>query len=210
MPGTWRYLGLVHGPIDIGQIPIAGRSPAHIRALVRGRCLPAAHVREQDAFLLRLSDGRRLLYVNRDFKYYRRLAQRVFADPPSFRVDYDHALAKKLARLAGYKYVLLLRIPPHINRSHGSFEGKIKVAGPAGAVAFVDRRILDKWLSRRPRLFSGRNPLRPYIADARPDGGFTLKQLGRVAFALGWGENWKPNPAPARTTTTTARSAARS
>src|SRR4051812_17937773 len=44
-------------------------------SLVRGRCPPAAHVREQDAFLLRLSDGRRPLHVNRDFKYYRRLAE---------------------------------------------------------------------------------------------------------------------------------------
>jgi hypothetical protein len=91
-----------------------------------------------------------------------------------------------------YKYVLLLRVPYRINRSHGSYEGGIKLAGPVGAVAFVDRRILDKWLSRRPKLFTNRNPRAPYLADARPDGGFTLKQLGRLAFALGWGEATRP------------------
>jgi hypothetical protein len=195
LPGTWRYLGLVHGPLDIGKIPIAGRSCRDIQKLVRGRCLPAGDALEDEAFVMQLKDGRRLLYVNPDFKKYRKLAEKVFADPPSFDVDYDHALAKTLARNR-YRYVLLLRIARRVNRSHGSFEGRIEVAGRLGAVAFVDRRILDKWLSRRPRLFPGREPLRPYIPDAGPDGGFTLQQQGRLAFALGWSENFKRGVLP--------------
>jgi hypothetical protein len=25
LPGTWRYLGLIHGPVDVGKIPVGER-----------------------------------------------------------------------------------------------------------------------------------------------------------------------------------------
>jgi hypothetical protein len=190
-PATWRFLGALHLDLPFGSIPIGARSAKDIQTATGGTCFRIGRVEVRNAFVLALKGERRLLYVRPQYPAYAKAAKRVFAARVSYDVDFDHALARSIALRAAYNYVLLLRLPPHINRAHGSYE-KLRMACPAAdAVAFVDRRVLDKWLGRHPALFTGRRLDISYAPHARPDLGLTIQQRGRLAYALGWDE--EPN-----------------
>jgi len=127
----------------------------------------------------------RLLYVRPLYSGYRRVALKVFPKT-NWRVDFDHVLGRKMAQQLGFSYVLLIRIPPSANRSHGRYERAEPLVGfNLHKLCFADRRILDKWIGRGPNLW--RDPLRlhPYRLGANEAGGLTLKQRGRWGFALG-------------------------
>jgi hypothetical protein len=194
VPGTWRYLGELHSKLPIEGIPIGGRSAKEIQTTAGGICLRIGRTHVRNAFVLALKDGRRLLYVRPQWSGYAKVAERVFCSPASFKPDFDHALAKKIAEGAGYNYVLMLRVAPRINRAHGTYEKLPSALSVTDPIAFVDRRVLDKWLGRHPTLFPGRHLKISYTPGAVPNVGFTLQQLGRLAYALGWGET--PNNEP--------------
>ena len=171
--GTWRYLGFRHGHLPLGQIPIAARTAKDIQTSTGGKCLRIGKISQTNAFVLDLGKGRRLLYARPQYSGYGSAARRVFVSPPPFNVDNDHALARKIAVNAGYNYVLLLRIPPRINRSHGPFEKMQVQVSVLHSIAFVDRRVLDKWLARHPTLFPGRRPELGSLPDESRFSGFT-------------------------------------
>jgi hypothetical protein len=127
----------------------------------------------------------RLLYVRPRYRGYRYAAGKVFSET-AWDVDFDHALAKEIACLHGFAYVLLLRIPAGVNRSHGRFERPqgIPLTHTARA-CYADQRILDKWIGRPSRHFRRRTTLNGYRVNTRDAFGMTLKQLGRWGFAMG-------------------------
>ena len=112
-----------------------------------------------------------------------------------FKVDYDHALAKSLALKAqpSFAYVLLMRIPPTANRSHGGGPERRSIfSRMAPATVVSDSRIMDKVLHPTSNLF--RRPaseLSRFDLDRPWSGGLTVKQKGRVAFGLGGGSTIK-------------------
>lgn len=194
LPGTYRYLGELHSRLPVKSIPIGARSAKDIQAATNGTCLRIGQTSVRNAFVLSLEDGRRVLYVRPQWRGYAKVARRVFSSPTSFEPHFDHALASKIAERASYNYVLMLRISGRINCAHGSYEKREPGSSAMEPVAFVDQRALDKWLGRHPKLFPGRRLEISYTPGAVPDGGFTLQQLGRLAFALGWDET--PNAEP--------------
>lgn len=181
-PGTWRYLGQRVGELSPSDIPIAGLSMRAIHLCVGGDLFRVGRVAPRNAFVLQRG-VLRLLYVRPDYTAYRRTARLVFKDY-GWKVDFDHALGRNAARQLGYTYVLLTRANPRVNRSHGRFERLACGDGRVPEVCFVDTRIHDKLLHRKPLHFSNRNP-RPYDPGHTERYGVTLQQAGRWAYALG-------------------------
>jgi hypothetical protein len=122
-----------------------------------------------------------------DFANYRRVASKVFSTVP-WNVDFDHALARAVARKAKPQpgYVLMLRVPPDVNHQHGFFEKRAQLPAVMPSVYFADDRIFDKWLGRPPlarqrseSVMAGYNP------GNKTTFGLTQKQKGRWAYAIG-------------------------
>ncbi|MFB9124399.1 hypothetical protein ACFFYR_14885 [Paraburkholderia dipogonis] len=181
LPGTWRYIGQRLAGLDQDTVPIAGASLDEIYNYIGGTCYQIGRVCIDNAFVVERGILR-LMYVRPDYRGYRRAAETVFATCP-WKIDYDHALSRNLARQLGYKYVLLIRIVPGVNRSHGRFERHVTLPSRIPGLSFPDSRILDKWLGRRPDFM--RQPAQAYTPQASYPSGLTLKQKGMWGFALG-------------------------
>ncbi len=190
LPGTWRYLGQRCPHIYPSSVPIAGREPAAIARALDGELYQIGRYEVRNAFLV-VKNNARFLYVRPGYSGYRRVTRKVFSKVP-WNVDYDHALSRRIANAAkpAYKYVLLLRVPPSVNRQHGHSEKKDNLGSDIPSICFADDRIFDKWLGRSP-LARGRSPavLSGYSTNNVVLHGLTLKQKGHWAYAIGMGDN---------------------
>lgn len=193
LPGTYRYLGQRVAGIFPRDIPIGLSS---IRSTVRsfgGVAYRIGRINPVNAFVLE-RPPLRLLYVRPNYSGYRYAGKKVFPTVP-WTADFDHALARNLAIQLGFTYVLLLRVPPSVNRSHGTYE-RGRPLTPAGLnlakFCFADRRILDKWLARKPLARRHRSEIQPYSLSSDAEFGLTLKQAGQWAFAMGVDDQTQP------------------
>jgi hypothetical protein len=193
LPGTWRHLGQRYPSLNPGGIPIAGSSVKSICDCVKGDCYKIGRVMLKNAFLV-LKDRLRLLYVSPVYKRYRDVASIVFPEVP-WQVDYDHALAKNICSKADppFPYVLLLRVPPGVNRQHGYHEKIHQLYGARPDVCFADDRILDKWLGRPPKSRSRHGDIMAgYSYKNQTESGLTLRQRGKWAYAIGMSDDNLP------------------
>jgi hypothetical protein len=182
--GEWRYLGQRCPNISPSSIPIAGISINAISDKLNAECYRVGKFHIKNAFLI-VKDCARFLYVRPEYKGYLNVAKRVFLRGP-WAVDFDHSLSKRIAVCANYSYVLLLRVPPGVNRQHGVFEKKDQLEGKTPDVCFADDRVLDKWLGRPPKSRNRpANVLNGYSYKNITTSGLTLKQRGRWAYAIG-------------------------
>ena len=189
LPGSWRYLGQRCPNINPSEVSIAGNLPENIAAKLGGDIYKIGRVEFKNAFLVVMNNAR-FLYVRPSYSGYRKLATRVFSEI-SWKVDFDHALARRIATSAkpSYQYVLLLRIPPSVNRQHGFYEKKDKLVNPLPDMCFADDRILDKWLGRSPLSRNKKsNIIDGYSHTNITSFGLTLKQRGRFAYSIGMGD----------------------
>lgn len=194
LPGTWRYLGERCPNICPSIIPIAGNCYASIAKSIEGEVYKIGRFKLDNAFLV-VRGRARFLYVRPNYSAYRKVAERVFSVVP-WKVDYDHSLAKIIFRTSKnkykYKYVLLLRVPPSVNRQHGAFEKRntFIYKDKLPKLLFANKRIFDKWLGRPPKARSrSSNIMYEYNADANELNGLTLKQRGKWAYAIGMGDD---------------------
>lgn len=187
-PGTWRYLGQRCSIEAPHRIPIAGHSMIAIQRSIGAICYTIGRICPQNAFLA-VVGNMRFLYVRPTYKGYRKAAMRVFSEVP-WSVDFDHALARNIALKASptFCYVLLLRVPPDVNRRHGSFEKRSRLPTVVPEVCFADDRIGDKWIGRSPMQNRDRVGMMGYspLTPTKPD--LSLKRLGRWAYATGMGD----------------------
>jgi hypothetical protein len=128
--------------LDHDAVPIAGQSLEQICNYVGETCFRIGDVRIDNAFVIEQGFFR-LMYVKPAYVGYGRTAESVFGVTPR-KIDYDHTLSRNLAKLLGYRYVLLIRVTPGVNRSHGLFKRRIIRHGAVAELCFPDRRILDK------------------------------------------------------------------
>ena len=192
-PGTWRYLALRCPALFPQQIPIAGASIKAIENCIKGDCYRIGHINPRNAFLV-IKENARLLYVSPNYNNYRYAAQKVFPKT-QWAVDFDHALARNICRKASpqFEYILMLRVPPIVNRQHGQLEKLHQLKGARPDVCFADDRILDKWLGRPPRSRSrSLAVMAGYSYTNLTKFGLTLKQLGIFAYAIGVDDNNLP------------------
>lgn len=189
LPGTFRYLGQRCPNISPSAVPIAGYRYEEITKKINGKAYRIGRIKVENAFIV-IKGNARFLYVRPKYSTYRKVAERVFSKV-NWDVDYDHALSKRIAMKAfpSYKYVLLLRIPPSVNRQHGSFEKKDKLLNKSPSLCFADDRILDKWLARPPKARNrNQNIMSGYSQNNKTEYGLTLKQQGQWAYAIGMGD----------------------
>lgn len=188
-PGTFRFTGRLTGDWHPGRVPIAAVDRDAIMSAVPGTLYRIGRIRPENAFVVEI-DQLRLMYVATGYSGYRRAAQRVFK-AYEWEVHFDHVLGRALARKLGYRYVLLARANPGVNRSHGGFEKQHAPAAPLPKVCFADRRILDKMIARGPiQRRSDRPP--PYDPAGELLMGLTLKNQGRWGYALGVDDGLEP------------------
>jgi hypothetical protein len=191
--GTWRSIGMRMTGFSPGDIPIGGISIRALLGHAGGTPFRIGAIRPHNAFVIERPPFR-LLYVRAAYSGYRRAAKTVFPET-DWKVDYDHALGRKMAQQLGFHYVLLLRIVPSVNRGHGPWERAAPLTGPnLHKLCFASPRILDKWLGRPPKLMNDPARLQPYRLGLRHDLGLTLKQAGKWGFAMGVEDDPRPMP----------------
>ncbi|WP_337056208.1 hypothetical protein [Pseudomonas sp. USHLN015] len=179
--GTWRSIGQRMQGLQVQSIPIAGKSIELITTKLDGTAYQIGRIHTENAFVVK-KGVLSLLYVRPDYRGYRRTAGLVFA-PCSWKVDYDHALSRNLASQLGYTYVLMLRVVPRINRSHGHLERKLKESEEVPGICFADERIRGKWMGRSAsRLLTPPSAFSPHQTTQY---GLTLRQAGQWGFAMG-------------------------
>jgi len=186
---SWRHLGRQVTSVGPSTLPIGGCSIRRLHGVLGGKLLKIGRISTSNAFVVEIGNFR-LVYVNPRYRGYRRAAGKVFNDCP-WPIDYDHLLSAKLAAALGFSYVLIARILPQANRSHGRLErlpsGKVYLS--LHSTCLADARILSKWINRRPS--AGHLPYRSVnVANI----GLTLKQKGVWAFSLGFEGPLSPNP----------------
>jgi hypothetical protein len=186
LPGTWRHLGQRCPDISPSSVPIAGREPREIAKILDGELYQIGRHLIKNAFIVKKGSAR-FLYVRPNYSGYRNVARKVFSTVP-WNVDYDHALSRRIANevKTAYEYVLLLRVPPSVNRQHGHFEKKDNLGSQNPSICFADDRVFDKWLGRPPlarkRIAA---VMTGYSPKNKTSKGLTLKQKGRWAYAIG-------------------------
>lgn len=182
--GSYRWIGQLIRGLSSSDIPIGGSG---IRPIIRhtgGTAYRIGQIGLHNAFVID-RPPLRLLYVRPAYTGYRFAAGKVFTALPR-KVDYDHALGRRTAIELGFAYVLLIRLSPSANRSHGPFEKGEPVTGlNLHKLCFADRRIMDKWLGRRPHHMSGPGRVAPFRLGMTAAFGMTLKQAGVWGYAMG-------------------------
>jgi hypothetical protein len=181
--GSWRLIGQRVQGISTLDVPIGGC----FRAIIRqcgGTPYQIGCIDPKKAFVID-RDPLRLLYVRPDYRGYRYAARKVFPLTP-WKIDYDHALGRQIALKLGFQYVLIIRITPTSNRAHGRFERPELIKGiNLEKLCFADRRIVDKWLGRRPTSRGAPRSLELYKLGMKEAFNLTLKQTGFWGYALG-------------------------
>lgn len=184
LPSTYRYLGNRAANLPFDQLPIAARNLADLRLLPNATTYRFCGIHPSNTVVLEWN-GHWLLYVRPSYRGYRTVAHRFFQRVP-WKVDFDHTLGKKIAACHNVDYVLLVRLPPKVNRSHGRHEQQTVVQhGSNSGLYFADQRILSKIVGQ-PSWRAGRTgSLRSYNPMTPASMGLTLKQRGQLAHALG-------------------------
>ncbi|WAP67842.1 hypothetical protein OH818_20650 [Jiella pelagia] len=183
LPGTFRWIGQQVSGIGTLDVPIGTVSAECVVRHTGGTSYRVGRIFPSNAFVVERSPLR-LLYVRRDYRGYRAAAGHVFADC-HWTVDYDHALGRKLAEQLNYRFVLLVRLTPRANRSHGAFERRVAPDHVGSELCFADRRIVDKWLGRPPRRMNPSGLIPDYTNSVEESFGLTLKQAGVWGYAMG-------------------------
>jgi hypothetical protein len=182
--GSWRWIGQRVRGISTLDVPIGA---SNIRSIIRhsgGTPYRIGRIDPRNAVVID-RDPLRLLYVRPGYSGYRFAASKVFPSP-LWAVDYDHALARQIALRLGFSYVLLIRLTPRANRSHGSYEKAEPLTGlNLRKLCFADRRIIGKWLGRRPGEMGDPAGLAPYKLRIEQAFGLSLKQAGFWGYAMG-------------------------
>lgn len=195
LPGTWRYLGQLAQPNLVENIPIAGRTRTYIYWWLKGlgkgtgTSYRIGRVNPRNAFVIKQA-GLWLVYVRPDYKDYRKIAKKIWPHC-AWPIDYDHALGKQLANKLNMGYVLLLRIPPAANRSHGHCERPANVIAPINhslLLCLADDRIREKWIGARVGVRSS-TTVKIFNSQSPTNLGETLQQRGKIAYALGLGNH---------------------
>ena len=166
------------------QVPIACSKRLTIARETGGRLYRIGRVAPSRAFVLMLGDLR-LIYVATDYRNYRRLAVRMHEGVDA-RIDYDHALGRRLAEAEGIRYVLLLRLDRGVNRSHGGGERPLsRTAVCLRKIFHFDERIFDKCLGYP----LGHRPIRTrgYLTGSRHHRVLSDEEWVRFGSALGVG-----------------------
>lgn len=153
------------GSMAPDAIPIACSKRLTIALATEGTLYRIGRIAPWRAFVLKCGDLH-LIYVATDYRNYRRLARKLHSGVDA-RVDYDHALGRRLAEVEGIRYVLLLlRLDRGVNRSHGGGERPVPRTGVClRNLFYFDERILDKCLGYRLGHRSGRT--RGYLTGSR-------------------------------------------
>lgn len=182
--GSWRSIGLRVQGLTTVDIPIGGSSIRTVTSHCEGTAYRIGRIDPRNAFVIDRSPLR-LLYVRPDYRGYRHAASKVFLQTP-WQVDFDHALGRQMALQLGFSYVLLIRTVPSVNRAHGSHEKPPRDGTfTLHKICFADRRIVDKWLGRRPRKEGARSAPMRYEVGGRQVFGLSLKQAGFWGYAMG-------------------------
>lgn len=190
LPGSFRYLGQQVDNAALLDIPIGGATMAQICSHVGGTLHAVGRTSLADAFVIERPPFR-LLYVRPDFKGYRRVAEKLFRKY-NWAVDYDHTLGKKMAVALGCRYVLMIRANPSVNRANGRFEHAANLVTGAAGLCFVNSRIANKFIARPPAHMPNADT-GPYDFRKREQLGWTLKQAGQWAHAIGMEDSWSSN-----------------
>ncbi len=180
--GSWRWIGQRVSGLSLLDVPIAAVSVRSILRHIGGTAYRIGRTLPDNAVVID-RPPLRLLYVRPLYNGYRQVAKKVFPTS-NWQVDFDHALGRKIACRMGFSYVLLIRLSPRINRSHGVYERTPPLVG-IHKLGFADQRIRDKWIGRSPRFMPNSAPERPYEANGTQSLGLTLKQAGKWGFAMG-------------------------
>jgi hypothetical protein len=192
-PGAWRWIGQRLEGLSSLDVPIGGSSIKSIARHTGGRAYRIGSIKPSNAFVIE-RPPLRLLYVRPAYGGYHYAARKVFskADWP---IDYDHVLGRKIAMQLGFSYVLLIRLSPRINRSHGPFEKKAALVTGLNLhkLCFADRRIMNKWIGRPSKLFGRQALLDPYSLNSKKKFGSDVKQAGRWGYAMGVDDAAAPN-----------------
>ena len=183
-PGTYRYLGKIVAKLPFDELPIAAENITNLRRLPSVEIYRIGSFNPANAVVIKWH-GHWLLYVRPNYGGYRSVARRFFQDVP-WKVDFDHSLGSYIAACHKVRYVLLVRLPPNVNRSHGRYEQRTVVRpGSNSGLYFADQRILSKIVGQ-PSWRAGRTGhLCPYDPSSPSSMGLTLKQRGQLAHALG-------------------------
>ncbi len=189
-PGTFRWIGQRVQNLSTLDIPIGAKSIDSVASFTKGEVFRIGQISMRNAFVIE-RDPLRLLYVRRNYRSYRRAAQYVYKDY-GWKVDYDHALGSKIAGDLGYEFVLLIRLTPKANRSHGAYEKKSEPSNIKKDLCFADGRIVDKWLGRTPHFMRRSKEVETYTDGMAKAYGLTLKQMGVWGFAMGVEDNFSP------------------
>lgn len=183
-PGTYRYLGLKAAHLPFEQLPVAAKSFSDLRSLPNVQMHKIGRFNPKNAIVMKWN-GHWLLYVRPNYGGYRSVALRFFENVP-WKVDFDHSLGRSIAASLGVSYVLLIRLPPKVNRSHGRHERET-VSRPTSnsGLYFADQRILSKIVGQPASRLKRTGHLRPFDPSKPSSSGLTLKQRGQWAHALG-------------------------
>lgn len=172
------------GSMALDAIPIACSKRLTIALATGGTLHRIGRIAPWRAFVLKRGDLH-LIYVAADYHNYRRLARKLHTGVDA-RVDYDHALGRCLAQVAGIRYVLLLRLDPGVNKSHGGGEKPPpRTAVCLRKIFHFDERILDKCLGYRLGHRPGRT--RVYLTGSRHIRTLSNDEWVRFGAAIGIG-----------------------
>ncbi|MBO9707967.1 MAG: hypothetical protein J7521_07135 [Caulobacter sp.] len=165
-----------------GDVPIATSKRLSTAIALNGQHYRIGKIWANRAFVVRRGRAY-LLYVHVDYRGYRGAALRVFS-PTAARVDYDHALGRAIAKSLGFTYVLMLRVPRDVNRSHGRLERPTPRVGLIlKKTCLTDPRILGKMLGLPGRGFKRSETA--YDVSAAHNPPLTEAEYRTWAFALG-------------------------
>lgn len=183
-PSTYRHLGAKTAHLPFQELPVAAKSLADLRSLKNVQLYRIGRFNPTNAIVMKWN-GYWILYVRPHYGGYRSVAQRFFRDVP-WKVDFDHSLGSHIATSHKASYILLVRLPPKVNRSHGSHERKTILQPMSNSgLLFADQRILSKILGRPASRLKRTGHLRPFDPSNHSAMGLTLKQRGQWAHALG-------------------------
>lgn len=185
--GSLRYIGHHYNALLPSETVIAGKTIQSISKTIRLPCYRYGRYQIKNVFIAHDSKKIAYVFVNPSYRNYRKVFLEVVNNIPNeFHVD--HILSKSIAKLFGYKYVLLCMIPKKVNVKHGYFE-KVKnvLEEESPEICYSDNRVFDKVLSRNPTSRREKKELlKGYMPTSVPTYGLTLKQKGFWNYAFGF------------------------
>jgi len=175
-----RWYGERYNTLSPIELPIAGKSISDLQKATSLKLENIHGVKNNNAFILSKNRNEKYLYVKRNYKNYRKIAEKVFGILNTL-TDVDHVLGKTIAKKYSYEYILIALLPFRINRKHGSVERKrANEITFNKSVCYMDNRIYDKILLRFHENSRTRSKNKDKTIDIseKVEYGLTLKQKG--------------------------------